>query len=185
MAVEQLLVPPLRLDPARGQEGDRVTAGDGRQAVGDGDHGAVAGELRQGREGAPLGGGVEGRRRLVEHDDGSVLEQRPGDGDALALAAGQVRAARAEPGAPALGQALHELVELGMASGSFDLRIARIRAGDADVLEQRCLEDVLVLLDERHQPGKIRRRDVADVDASDLDRALAAVVEPRQQSGER
>ena len=185
VSVEQLLVAALRLDPALGQERDRVAAGDGRQAVRDGDDGAAAGELGDRRESASLGGGVEGRRRLVEHDDGRVLEQCPRDGDALALAPGQLRTAGAEAGAPARGQAVRELVELGVASDALDLLIARVRTRDADVLEQGRLEDVLVLLDERHQPGEVGRRDVAHIDAPDPDRALAAVVEPGQQPCER
>src|SRR5690606_41682390 len=36
---------------------------------------------------------VEGARRLVEDEDRRVLEDRPGDGDALAFAARQLRAA--------------------------------------------------------------------------------------------
>ena len=45
---------------------------------------------------APLGFVVERRRGLVEDQDGRVLEQRARDGDALALAARQQRAAIAD-----------------------------------------------------------------------------------------
>ena len=46
-------------------------------------------------------GGVDARQRLVEQQHAGVLEQRAGDQDALALAAGQ----RAEPPACAVGEA--------------------------------------------------------------------------------
>ena len=43
-----------------------------------------------------LGFGIERRGGLVEQDDGRVLEQRARDGDALALAAGDLRAVLAD-----------------------------------------------------------------------------------------
>ena len=48
---------------------------------------------------------VERRGRLVEEQDRRVLEDRAGDGDALALAAGQRHAALADLGVVALRQA--------------------------------------------------------------------------------
>ena len=47
---------------------------------------------------------VDRRRRLVEDQDRRVLEERARDGDALALAAGELRAALAELGLVALRQ---------------------------------------------------------------------------------
>ena len=40
--------------------------------------------------------GIQGRRRLIQDDEGRVLIQRPGDGDLLGLAAGDVDALPAE-----------------------------------------------------------------------------------------
>src|SRR5690606_42127806 len=45
-----------------------------------------------------LGAGVQRGRRLVEHHDAGVLQQRAGDGDALALSARQLDAALADAG---------------------------------------------------------------------------------------
>ena len=54
--------------------------------------------------------GVEGRGRLVEKEDRRVLEQRPGDGEALALAAGQRHAALANQRVVALRESGNETV---------------------------------------------------------------------------
>ncbi len=41
-----------------------------------------------GRDHFPLGGFVDRRSRFVQHQDQRILQQRPGDGDALFLSAG-------------------------------------------------------------------------------------------------
>ena len=56
---------------------------------------------------------VEGRGRLVEHDHVRVVVERPGDADALALAARQPRAALADPLAVAVRQGRDEVVGAG------------------------------------------------------------------------
>ena len=60
-----------------------------------------------------LGRGVDRRRGVVEHQDPRVGEERPGQGDALALAARQGEAPLADDGVVAVGQARDELVGLG------------------------------------------------------------------------
>ena len=59
-----------------------------------------------------LGLRVEVGGRLVEHDDVRRLEQQPGDGDALLLAAGEPVAAVADDGVEAVGQRLDERQDL-------------------------------------------------------------------------
>ena len=66
---------------------------------------------------------VERARRLVEHQDGRILQQHAGDGDALALAAGQLHAALADVRviAPAALQVLEvadEIVRRGFLGGA-------------------------------------------------------------------
>ena len=66
--------------------------------MGDGDHGLA---LHQGRErllDRRLDLRIERRGRLVEDQDRRVLQDHPGDGDALALAAGELDAAFADMG---------------------------------------------------------------------------------------
>ena len=56
-----------------------------------------------------LGGDVDRRRGVVEQQDPGVGEQRPGQGDLLALAAGQGQPPLADHGVVALGQGLDEV----------------------------------------------------------------------------
>jgi hypothetical protein len=62
---------------------------DGREAVGDDEHGAAGEQPLDGLLHQPLALGVERARRLVEDEDGRVEQQGAGDGEALALAAGE------------------------------------------------------------------------------------------------
>ena len=70
---------------------------------------------------------VEVSRRLVEHDDATrSIHERAGDGDALALAAGQRPAALADDRIESVGQFGDELVEPCRADGARDLLVGRV-----------------------------------------------------------
>ena len=59
--------------------------------MGDDDGGPPLGGLAQGLHDAVLRDGVQGGGGLVEHEDGAVLEDGPGDRHPLLLAAGQLQ----------------------------------------------------------------------------------------------
>src|SRR5229473_2695699 len=115
---EQPLVRAFLDDAATIEHDEPVHPADRRQPVGDRDHGAPfhqPGELLLDRR---LDLGIEGRGRLVEHQDRRILEDHPGQRDALALAARQLDAALADMGieaAPAMPvlEALDELGRVG------------------------------------------------------------------------
>src|ERR1043165_2336744 len=107
----RLVAPELGVDSVAAQQGGMaaafrdaavleddqpVHAGDGREAVGDRDHRLALHQVEQ----LPLDRGldlrVERRGRLVEHEDGRVLEDHAGEGDALPLSAGELDAALAD-----------------------------------------------------------------------------------------
>ena len=90
----------------------RVGMHDGRQPVRDHDGGAALAQLGDGVLDVALGFGVERGGRLVEQDDRRVLDQRAGDGDALALAAGQLHAVFADLGVVAVREAGDEVVRV-------------------------------------------------------------------------
>src|SRR5207302_7903758 len=56
---------------------------------------------------------IHGARRLVEDEDGAVLEEGAGERDALSLASRELRAALPDVGVVAAGQAHNELVRIG------------------------------------------------------------------------
>src|SRR3546814_8453754 len=98
------------------------------EAVGDDEGGAPADQLSQRLLNMALRLAVEGGGRLVEQQDGGVLQHGAGDGDALARTAGEVAAARADLGVVAAGEGGDEIMGAGHAGGLFDLGIARAGA---------------------------------------------------------
>src|SRR5215207_4991125 len=98
--------------PALVEDEDAVGGPDGGEPVGDDERRAAPHEAIERLLHGALALGVEGGRRLVEEEDRRVLQDCTGDGDALALAAGE--------GHPALGFARHSArtaalaIELGL-----------------------------------------------------------------------
>ena len=87
------------------EDRDPVGVADGEQVVRDDDRRALAHQLAQRLEQALAGLGVEAGRGLVEDQHRRVGEQRAGDRDPLALAAGEVAAALADVGVVAVRRA--------------------------------------------------------------------------------
>ena len=86
---EEVVVLAALDDAAVVEYEDLVGAADGRKAVGDGEDGAAAHGFVEGVLDGALGFGVEGAGGFVEDEDGRVAQERAGDGEALALAAGE------------------------------------------------------------------------------------------------
>ena len=84
--------------------------------------GGVRDRLAQGR----LVDGVQLRRRLVEQQQARPAQQRAGDGDTLALAAGEFRAPMPDRGLEVLGQAGHQVVEPGRAQHRAQFLLAHV-----------------------------------------------------------
>ncbi len=130
-----------------------------------------------------LGLGVEVRGRLVEHDDVRRLEQQPGQGEALLLAARQPVAAVADHGVEPVGQRLDQRQDLGAAQRLLELVLGRVGLGVEQVGADRVVEQVRVLGDHAdHLAQRVEGR-VAHVDAVDAHGAAAHVVEPRRRAG--
>ena len=68
-----------------------------------------------------LGFAVERRGGFVENQDRGVFEHGAGDGDALALAAGEPHAVFADQGVEAVGHGLDEVPGVGGDAGGADL----------------------------------------------------------------
>ena len=95
---EQLAVAALLDDAAVVEHDQPVHLRDGGEPVRDGDHGLAGHQRVEARLDRGFDFAVERRGRLVEHQDRRVLEDDARDGDALALAAGQLDAALADMG---------------------------------------------------------------------------------------
>ncbi len=125
-------------DPAGLHDQDLVGGADRGQAVGD-DHGGAAlqglGErLLDGR----LGGVVQVGGGLVQDDHALAGQQQPGDGHALAFAAGEPVAALADDRVETVRQGPHHVGEAGAAEDVPQLLVGGVRAGPAAGWRGRC-----------------------------------------------
>ena len=116
--------------------------------MGDDDGRAAGAKLAQRVDHRRLRHRVEGGRRLVEEEDGRVLEQRPRDADALALAPGERRAVLGDVRPVPARQAGHEVVDVGGARRRLDLLVAGVQPSVADVVGDGAAEEDGLL---RHQ----------------------------------
>ena len=128
---------------------------------------------------------IDRRQRLVQQQDRRVAQQRAGDGDALALAAGEADAALADHRVVALRQAGDEAVGVGRPRSGFHLGVARAGLAEADVLRRRAVEEIGVLVDHaeaRPERGAVERAQVA---AAEQDAPRLRVVEAHEQAQDR
>src|SRR5690606_37896839 len=107
--------------------------------------------------------------------DRRLTEQRAGDGDALALAARQPRAAFAHRRVHALRQARGNLVHARFARGLQDIVIIAARPAAADVVGNGAGKEIRVLEYLADVPGQLRAGDLPHVDAADVHAALRHV----------
>jgi hypothetical protein len=93
------------------------------EAMGDDDGGAVLHQPLEGILHHALALGVERRGRLVEQQQRGLAQQGAGDGDALALPAGEPDAALAQRRGEAFGQAVEEFGGMGGLGGGAHLGV--------------------------------------------------------------
>ena len=115
-------------DPPGLHHDDLVGERDRRQPVGDDERRPAVHRLAQPALDRLLGGRVDRRGGVVEDQDPRLGDQRPGDRDPLALAAGERQPALADDRVVAVGQAGDEVVGLGAARRELDLLPGRVRA---------------------------------------------------------
>lgn len=155
------------------------------QAVRDHQHGAAPAQSGQGVLHQRLILGIDAGRGFVQQQDRRVLEQRPGNRQALALSARQPRAALTDAGLIAVRQRHDERVRAGRPRGAFQLRGAGVGPRQAQVVGNGAVEQEHVL--EHHADlGQQRiQRPVAHIASAHPHRAGADVVQPGQQPRQR
>ena len=153
---QQFLVGAALDDAAVLEHEDLVGIDDRRQPVRDDQRGALARDLGELGLDDLLGARVERDGRLVEDQDGRVLEQRARDRDALLFAAGELEAALADHRVVAVRQRFDEGVDVRGARRGDDLLARRLGPAVGDVVVDRVVE----------QHGVLR---------NDADRARAAI----------
>ena len=130
---------------------------------------------------AALGAVVHGAGRLVEHQDRRIEQQRAGDRDRLALAAGQALAALADVQVEAQRMARDEVLDAGDARRAQHRLVVGERRAERDVVAHRAMEQEHVLQHAADAAAQVGRVDLAQIGAVDQHRALIGLVEPEHQ----
>ncbi len=110
--------------------------------------------------------GIDGRQRLVEHQDRRVAQQGAGDGDALALAARELDALLADRRLITLRQAPDEVVDVGRARRLDQLLVRGVGPAEANVLLDGAVEQEGVLVHHRDQRADLGKRQGAEIMAA-------------------
>ena len=127
------------------QHDDLVGTRDGAELVGYDDDRLARDDLADGTAHPLLVLRVDERCRLVEHDDGRILENCPGKCDALALATRQSPSRRSRISVVAFFQISDKIVALRPLGGLNNLLVGRVGPADADVLEDAPVKEEQVL----------------------------------------
>ena len=105
---------------------------------------------------------------FVQNDDRRVLHNRPGDGNALPFAAGEVSAGCTAYGLIAVLQPHYELVAAAFLSRIDNLFIACALSAHADVVHHREVKEIVVLRHVGDALRTLRQRKCADIHAAEL-----------------
>ncbi len=172
-------------DPPGIDHDDPVGALGAAEPVGDDDRGAAGEEDTQRSFDVDLGLGVQIRRGLVENDDRRVHQERPTEGDELALPRREAAASLPDRRVETIWQRLQPLGDAHGPAHVPDLAIRRVRLAVAEVVPQRPVEEEVVLGDERGRSGPRGEGEALQVVAVDRHGSLGRVVEAQQQLGDR
>ncbi|GAA3244366.1 hypothetical protein GCM10017691_50320 [Pseudonocardia petroleophila] len=184
-AGRQLGLGPDVDDPPRVEHGDPVGEGEGGAAVRD-EQGRAPGRQRaQGVVDGGLGGAVDGRGGVVEHEDAGVGEHRAGQGDPLALPAGQGQTALADHRGVAVGQAFDELVHLRRLRRGADLVVGGVGAAVGDVGAHGVGEQERLLEHHAELAAQVGQPQVGQRHAAQAQLSVLRVVEAREQQRHR
>lgn len=157
-----------------------------RRTVDDQQHGPPGGQPPYGVDDARLALAVQARGRLVQQQDRPVGEERPGQGEALALARGEPGAVLAERRPRPVGQCRDEVVRARVPQRREDRLVVGVGPGEADVLGDRVREEVGALGDPGDPVPPAFEVQLREVPAPDPDAPLVGYGEPEdhvQQGG--
>ena len=130
------------------ENNDMVGVANRRETVSDHQSGAPLGEMGERLMDQLFIDGVEMRCGLVKDEDGSIFEQRPGNGESLPLSAGKLNATLADHGIVGKRQLGDELVRVSALRGFLDGFIGGLRLGQAQVLPNGGVKKVGLLRDQ-------------------------------------
>src|ERR1041385_1104644 len=187
---QQIAMCALLDDAAMVEHDQTVHAGNGRQAVRDGDHGLARDQRAEALLDRGLHLRVRSEERLVEHQDRRVFEDHARDRDALALPTRELHAALADlrviatPALPVL-KVEDELVRMRELCRGDELGVARGGATVTNVITDTTVQKGGILGHHRDLRAQALLRDVRDVLPVDQDAAAFQIEEAQQQIDQR
>ena len=156
----ELVGTPLLGHSAVSQHDDLVRARDGTHPVRDDQDRLAADQAGQRRLDERLVLDVQTGRRLVEQDDGRILEEGARNGNALALAARKGAAVFADVGVSLVRELFGKFVAVGKLCRREDLLIRRVLAAEADILQNGIVKQRDVLENDGIQAHELFRVDL-------------------------
>ena len=167
------------------QHHDPVGLDDGRDPLGDDHDGRVPGDRLERGPQARVRGQVQGREGVVEQVDLRVVDERPGDRQALGLAAGDVRAALGDRRLQPFRQCGDEVLGLGDLQRPPELLVGGVRVAVAQVAGDGAGEQERLLRHDRDPAPEQVEVELADVHAVHQDLPPGDVEQPRDQVQQR
>ena len=157
----------------------------GRETVSDDDRGAATRQALERLLHRLLALVIQSTGRLIQNKDLGIFEKHARDGDALLLTTRKTAAALAHHGVVALRKRLDKGIDIGTAGrlGDFFCRGARLAIGD--VLANRSVEQIDILLHQADGLAQATLRHVAHILAVNANGAGGNVVKARQQRTSR
>lgn len=181
--LQQIGVASRLEDAPVAQDHEAIRVDDGREPVGDEERRSAADEPVERLLDERLAPGVERARGLTE--DGRVLEERAGDRESLAPAAGEARGALADLRRVPLRDLHDGLVRAGRARRVLHPLLRGVGAPVGDDVTLRVVEEGGILHDDAEVPPQVALLGVAQVLAIDADASVGRVVEALKQRHER
>ncbi|MNG09811.1 hypothetical protein D3C84_932460 [compost metagenome] len=148
------------------------------QAMGDDQRGAPTHQGRQCLLDQVLALGIEGTGGLVQQQDRCIHQQRPGNGQTLALTTRQPQPCITQVGLIALRQLQDEFMGMGTARRGLYLGIGRLGTSVADVLLDRSEEQCRVLRYQRKVAAQVLRIETIQRLTIKKDLPLLGIIEP-------
>src|SRR5699024_9951957 len=161
---DQFVVAAALDDAALFQDDDAVGVADGGQPVGDDEGGAAVHQAVHAGLDHRLGAGVDGAGGLVQDQHRRVGHRRPGNGQQLALALGQVGAVAGQHGVVAVGQPADEAVRVGQFGGHHAFFVGGVQPAVADVVHHGAGDQVGDLQGDAKRAAQVGLYDLSDVD---------------------
>ena len=172
-------------DQAVVEHHDSVRMDDRREAMGDDNGCSPSGEETERLPYRGLVGAIEVGGRLIENQDGCILQECAGDGEALAFAAGEFRSALADDGLITIGKGLDEGVDVRLLGSVTDRFGCGVGPADPEIVLDGPVEEVRVLRDVADVTPQVVDGNVTKVSFAERQPAILRINKPEEKRCDR